>query len=229
MAGAATGATVGTVLWSSTKTTQAEPHTDPGSLLVGRELADATGEPLGAGMNGYAVPEQTSLGIQCRQYARAFIFADPTRAEDPGARICHVTVDTGLMFQSVHLEVIRRLRERFGELYGAQNVLIHATHTHVAPGGTSQHLMVDLVILGFRHGEGYVAIRSAGGQVVAHDSSESTLLTFLKAGSTVTTVLEWDTTGLEPGRYKVTYSGDARGVADGLTSFNGVAIVDLLS
>ena len=110
-------------------------------------MADITGEPWGAGFNGYAVLDQTAVGIQRRQYARAFIFADDAQ---PNNRVVHVTADIGLMFQSIHLEVLRRLRQRFGSLYGEHNVLIAATHTHVAPGGTSQHLMVDLTTSGFR-------------------------------------------------------------------------------
>ncbi|WP_426716012.1 neutral/alkaline non-lysosomal ceramidase N-terminal domain-containing protein [Corynebacterium auriscanis] len=145
----------GTVLWAGSTEGQlgvanAEPRaTNPSApgLHVGRAMADITGEPWGAGFNGYAVLEQTAVGIQRRQYARAFIFADEA---NPNNRVVHVTADIGLMFQSIQLEVLRRLRGRFGNLYGEHNVLITATHTHVAPGGTSQHLMVDLTTAGFR-------------------------------------------------------------------------------
>lgn len=114
-------------------------------MNVGRGLADMTGEPLGAGMNGYAVLEQTSTGLHHRQFARAFIFEG-----DDGGRLVHVTADMGLMFQSIQMEVLNRLRARYGDLYHEGNVLIGASHTHVAPGGTSGHLMVDLTTLGFR-------------------------------------------------------------------------------
>ena len=135
----------GGVLWSSLGTGQAAA--DPqGSLQVGRGMADMTGEPWGAGMNGYAVLEQSSIGLQRRQYARVFIFVDP----ESGQRVVHCTADLGLMFQSIHLEVLRRLQGKFGELYGQHNVLLHAQHTHIAPGGTSAHLMVDLTVGGFR-------------------------------------------------------------------------------
>ncbi|WP_295643110.1 neutral/alkaline non-lysosomal ceramidase N-terminal domain-containing protein [uncultured Corynebacterium sp.] len=144
----------GTVLWASvtdkagmaTAQPQGNVPSAPG-LQVGRAMADITGEPWGAGFNGYAVLDQTAVGIQRRQYARVFIFADE---KNPKQRVIHVTADIGLMFQSIHLEVLRRLRKRYGSLYGEHNVLITATHTHVAPGGTSQHLMVDLTTAGFR-------------------------------------------------------------------------------
>ncbi|MGO3363092.1 MAG: neutral/alkaline non-lysosomal ceramidase N-terminal domain-containing protein [Corynebacterium sp.] len=151
---AALAAMGGTVLWSSragTPSARAGTAADspaagassPG-FSVGRGIADTTGEPLGAGMDGYAVQEQTTAGIRQRLYSRAFIF------EDGDNRFCHVTVDTPLMFQSVFLEVVRRLREKYGETYSTDNVVLSATHTHVGPGGRSGHAMVDLVTLGFR-------------------------------------------------------------------------------
>lgn len=134
----------GTVLWASATKGSAAAQTD--SIHVGRGMADMTGEPWGAGMNGYAVLEQTSVGLQRRQYARAFIFVDPATQR----RVVEVVADIGLMFQSIFLEVLRRLKTKYGDLYSDHNVLIHATHTHVAPGGTSGHLMVDITTQGFR-------------------------------------------------------------------------------
>lgn len=114
-------------------------------LTVGRGMADMTGEPLGAGMNGYAVMKQSTTGIRFRQFARAFIFED-----SDGVSSVFVIAEMGLMFQSIQLEVLRRLRGLFGGKYNESNVFITATHTHVGPGGTSGHLMVDLTTLGFR-------------------------------------------------------------------------------
>ncbi|WP_333619681.1 neutral/alkaline non-lysosomal ceramidase N-terminal domain-containing protein [Dietzia sp.] len=117
------------------------------TLLVGRGIGDITGEPLSAGMNGYATLEQMSTGLHLRQRARAFVFADPAAA---GSRVALVTCELGLMFQSIQQEVLRRLAARFGDTYTEANVILSATHTHVAPGGTSGHPMVDLSMLGFR-------------------------------------------------------------------------------
>lgn len=144
-------AVTGTVVWASAATSGAGAQegttSSGGGFHVGRGLADMTGEPWGAGMFGYAVDEQKTVGIQRRQYARAFIFVDAAREN---SRLVHVTCDVGLMFQSIHLEVLRRLKEKYGDLYNQSNVLLAATHTHVAPGGTSQHLMVDITHGGFR-------------------------------------------------------------------------------
>lgn len=113
---------------------------------VGRGIADMTGEPLGAGMSGYASLEQTTTGIHVRQRARTFIFASGAT----GPRVVLVTCEVGLIFQSIQQEVLRQLRERFGDLYHEGNVLITATHTHSAAGGDSGHALVDITALGFR-------------------------------------------------------------------------------
>src|SRR6188508_3806948 len=111
-----------------------------GGLRVGRGRSDITGEIWGAGMLGYAVPDQISAGLHLRQYARAFVFEDATS----GVRIVHVTLDVGLMFQSVLEEVVRRIQQRYGDRYHRGNVLLGATHTHAGPGGQSGHAMVDI-------------------------------------------------------------------------------------
>lgn len=145
----------GSVLWSSLSSAPASAQegntsnaggSQSGAMEIGRGMADMTGEPWGAGMNGYAVMEQSSIGLQRRQYARTFIFVDPKTDQ----RVVHCTADVGLMFQSIHLEVLRRLNKKFGDTYGQHNVLLHAQHTHISPGGTSAHLMVDITVGGFR-------------------------------------------------------------------------------
>lgn len=37
--------------------------------------------------------------------------------------------------QAVTFTVLERLRERYGELYGEQNVALSGTHTHAGPAG----------------------------------------------------------------------------------------------
>ncbi|WP_281249995.1 neutral/alkaline non-lysosomal ceramidase N-terminal domain-containing protein [Rhodococcoides yunnanense] len=118
----------------------------PTGLEVGRGIGDMTGEPLGAGMNGYAVLEQSSAGLHLRQRARAFVFVDTASQQ----HLAHVTCEVGLMFDSIFEEVLRRLGARYGETYHRGNVLLSATHTHAAPGGTDGHLLVDITTLGFR-------------------------------------------------------------------------------
>jgi neutral ceramidase len=113
---------------------------------VGRGLSDITGEAAECGMLGYGRADQQTAGIHTRQRCRAFIIAE---AND-GPRVLIVVNDLPLVFDSVHQEVLRRLRGRFGDLYGAANTMITATHTHCAPGGYSHHLLYNSNTKGFR-------------------------------------------------------------------------------
>ncbi|MDJ0392531.1 neutral/alkaline non-lysosomal ceramidase N-terminal domain-containing protein [Rhodococcus sp. G-MC3] len=137
----ATGAALGIAALSASPA-----RATPTGIDVGRGIGDMTGEPLGAGMNGYAVLEQSSAGLHLRQRARAFVFVDTATSQ----RLVHVTCEVGLMFESIFEEVLTRLAERYGNLYHRGNVLLSATHTHAAPGGTDGHLLVDITTLGFR-------------------------------------------------------------------------------
>jgi neutral ceramidase len=116
-------------------------------LLVGRGLADITGEAAGCGMLGYGKADQQSEGIHTRQRSRAFVIA---QGED-GPRVLLVVNDLPLVFDSVHQEVLRRLTARYGSTYDEQNTMITATHTHCAPGGYSHHLLYNSTTQGFHH------------------------------------------------------------------------------
>jgi neutral ceramidase len=115
-------------------------------FLVGRGLADITGEAAGCGMLGYGKADQQTEGIHTRQRSRAFVFAEGR----DGPRALLVVNELPLVFDSVQQEVLRRLRDRYGETYTATNTMITATHTHCAPGGYSHHLLYNSNTKGFR-------------------------------------------------------------------------------
>ena len=52
-------------------------------FLVGRGLADITGEAAGCGMLGYGRADQQTEGIHTRQRSRAFVLADGLTAPRP--------------------------------------------------------------------------------------------------------------------------------------------------
>jgi neutral ceramidase len=104
---------------------------EPSAYLVGRGIADITGPPVGLQMLGYVRPDQISQGIHLRQYARAFVVAEPAG----GRRLAIVTAELQSVTHSLVLEVLDRVRPRLGDLYRLDNVLIAATHTHSVPGG----------------------------------------------------------------------------------------------
>lgn len=49
----------------------------------------------------------------------------------------------------VTLDVVDRLKGRFGDLYTFENVIISGTHTHSAPGGVGGTVLVDITTLGY--------------------------------------------------------------------------------
>lgn len=125
----------------------------PGDYLVGRGIADVTGEVAEAGMMGYADLGQVSSGLHMRQHSRAFVIADP----ESGERVVHVLADAGMIFQSVRDAVLAELEQRFGDTYSERNVMLTATHTHAAPGGYSHHTLYNVTTLGY-HGKTFRAL-----------------------------------------------------------------------
>ncbi|MFC6695026.1 neutral/alkaline ceramidase [Nocardioides daphniae] len=136
--------------------------------LVGRGIADVTGEPAEAGMMGYADLGQTSNGLHMRQRARAFVIVD--RATD--RRVLHVNADVGMIFQSVRDAVLARLTARFGDRYREANVMLTATHTHAGPGGFSHHNLYNITTLGY-HDKTFRA--TVDGIVAAAERAEADL------------------------------------------------------
>ncbi|WP_197320871.1 neutral/alkaline ceramidase [Saccharomonospora sp. NB11] len=122
---------------------QATPSDE--GYLVGRGIADATGEIAEVGMMGYGRLDQQAEGLHTRLHARSFVIVDQATDE----RVLLVVVDSPMIFSSVHQAVLDRLADEYGDLYDEQNVLITATHTHSGPGGYSHHLLYNLTTLGF--------------------------------------------------------------------------------
>lgn len=114
--------------------------------LLGVGKADITGPVADVNLMGYANPGQIAGGIHIRLFARTFIVAD---AADPDTRVAFVNMDAGMASQAVTFTVLERLRERYGELYGEQNVALSGTHTHAGPAGYLQYMVYDIASKGF--------------------------------------------------------------------------------
>ncbi|MFD1815717.1 neutral/alkaline ceramidase [Rhodococcus gannanensis] len=114
-------------------------------LRVGVGIADVTGPVAENGMMGYSSFDQVAEGLHQRTRARAYVFAD---AAD--SRVVYVCVDTCMVFQSVHDEVLRRLHNAFGGAYTERNVMLSAVHSHAACGGASHDYAYTLANLGFQ-------------------------------------------------------------------------------
>ncbi|WP_238419019.1 neutral/alkaline ceramidase [Gordonia sp. 'Campus'] len=146
IAGAAVAAT-GAALAPTITTGQAvATPADSTDYLVGCGIADMTGAVAGQGMMGYSNPEQVAAGLLQRCWARAYIVVD--RAT--GKRVVFLTADIACLFQSHHIGLMARLRNRFGSLYTEANVNLNAQHSHASCGGTAWDYAYSLAAFGFK-------------------------------------------------------------------------------
>jgi neutral ceramidase len=134
------------------------------AFLVGRGIADVTGESADCGMMGYGKADQRSAGIHLRLRARAFVFADTTT---PDAPFLLVVAELPLIFDSVRQAVLGRLGEEYGERYTERNTMLTCTHTHCGPGGYSHHSLYNFTTGGF-HPKTFQAIVDGIVEAVAH-------------------------------------------------------------
>lgn len=148
-----------------------------GPLLVGRGIADITGEVAGGELLGYGKSDQIAEGLHLRLRARAFVLVDGDQ------RLLLVVNDLGMVFDSVHREVLARLRVRFGGIYTADNVVLTATHTHGGCGGFSHH---NLYILGGYHPANYEAVVAGMVEAVALAHADVAPATLRLAHGTLT-------------------------------------------
>ena len=110
--------------------------------------------------------------------------------------------------------------KKFGEILSApKSVAVGETATVTLVGANPNNNL--------RLGEGYLTVAREDGSVVAHDSSESTLITFANAWGSTTVTIDWNTAALEPGTYTVRYRGDSRAIFGGLSPFEGVARIEV--
>jgi neutral ceramidase len=138
--------------------------------LVGRGIADVTGEAAGCGMLGYGKAHQTTAGIHLRLRARSFVIAEAGAGSRGGKRVLLTVAELPLMFDGVRRAVLERLAERFGALYGEENVLLTVTHTHAGPGGYAHHRLYNSTTHGF-HPQTFGAIVDgiAESAILAHE------------------------------------------------------------
>jgi len=123
----------------------AQPAPAKAALLVGAGVSDITGPAAEVNMMGYADISQATAGMHTRLLARAFVFANPAN----GKRVVFVSAELGQLFGALKQGVIKRLAQRYGNLYDDRNVQIAATHTHSGPGGYAHYTLYNLSTLGF--------------------------------------------------------------------------------
>uniref|UniRef100_H2YR12 Neutral ceramidase n=1 Tax=Ciona savignyi TaxID=51511 RepID=H2YR12_CIOSA len=111
---------------------------------IGVARCDVTGPVVQVNMMGYAHPEQVANGLHTRLYSRAFVVADNQKQN----RVAFVSFDGGMASQLLKLEVVKRLKEKHGDIFTERNVVISGTHTHSGPAGFFQFLLFEMTSLG---------------------------------------------------------------------------------
>ncbi|XP_078422053.1 neutral ceramidase isoform X2 [Cetorhinus maximus] len=112
---------------------------------IGAGRADCTGPIADLPLMGYANPEQTAAGLHNRLHSRAFIVADPNNSK----RVVFVSADIGMVSQKLRLEVLKRLKSKYGDLYRQDNVVLSGTHTHSGPAGYFQYTLCLITSKGY--------------------------------------------------------------------------------
>ncbi|XP_068115033.1 neutral ceramidase [Hyperolius riggenbachi] len=134
-----------TTTTTATRPTTTTPDPYPDAYLIGAGRADCTGLLAEASMMGYASFDQKAGGLHTRLYSRAFIVAQP----DNSKRVVFVSADIGMVSQRVRLEVLQKLKAKYGDLYRQDNVVLSGTHTHSGPGGYFQYTTFIVTSGGF--------------------------------------------------------------------------------
>ncbi|XP_054154941.1 uncharacterized protein LOC128953485 [Oppia nitens] len=120
-------------------------------------------------MMGYGMLGQDTNGIHLRLYSRTVIMVD-----NKGNRFMYISCDIQGVADIVKIKVIMALKAKYGDLYGHDNVLISAIHTHSGPGGYYQYLLYIFTAGGFIN-DSFDAI--ANGVVKSIDMAHNSLQT----------------------------------------------------
>nr|KAF6424489.1 N-acylsphingosine amidohydrolase 2B [Molossus molossus] len=112
---------------------------------IGVGRADCTGQVADINLMGYGKSGQNARGLLTRLYSRAFVLAEP----DGSHRMAFVSIDIGMVSQRMRLEVLKRLKSKYGSLYRRDNVILSGTHTHSAPAGYFQYTVFVIASEGF--------------------------------------------------------------------------------
>lgn len=142
----------------------------------GSGLHDITGPVANTSGMGWEYPLQVFSGLHSRLYARAYVIASPCN----GQRVLFVSADVGIIWPSLRFGVLQAIAAdpELAAVYGGDNFMLSATHTHQGPAGYSHDDGGNLFHLGYDD-LGYrvivdgivAAIRQAHANLEAHPRS----------------------------------------------------------
>ena len=116
------------------------PAVQAGDYNIGTGIYDITGPAAENSFFGWAHHEQQTEGIHTRTRAHAYIM----EGQESNNRMVFVSNDLGMLSQGVKIEVVKRLATIYGTTYTDDNVMLSATHTHNASGGSSHFSLYQL-------------------------------------------------------------------------------------
>jgi len=151
---------------SSTDASTPEDTENENPYRIGTGVYDTTGPCAEVMFAGYCDFNQMGSGILMRTRARAFVI------DDGNKRVALVSLEAAHVSSGVYVEVIKKLKENFGDIYTEKNVLIGATHTHSAPGGFYRTYLLDVFAgLGFNKANFDAMVNGIYGAIVkAHNN-----------------------------------------------------------
>ncbi|CAF92687.1 unnamed protein product, partial [Tetraodon nigroviridis] len=118
-------------------------ETEHKPYLIGVGRADCTGPPAEIPLVSFEPGLQAQVTVHTRLYSRAFII------DDSQQRVVFVTADVGMVSQRLRLEVLKALKEKYGNLYRQDNVVLSGTHTHCGPAGYFQYTLFMITSKGY--------------------------------------------------------------------------------
>ncbi|CAL8100425.1 unnamed protein product [Orchesella dallaii] len=121
-----------TVIWANLAHVSAQD--DEGVYRIGTGISDITGPPTGV-LSGYLKRFLQATGIHTRLYARSFLVESKTTSD----AVVYVTCDLAMFDHGLKLEIVKKLRAKYGDKFTEKNILISATHTHSGPSGYMQY------------------------------------------------------------------------------------------
>lgn len=113
----------------------------------GSGLYDITGVIANTNGMGWESPTQVFSGLHTRQYARAFSIESPCNNK----RVLFISADVAMITGAIRQTILSEISADsvLSKIYGPDNIMISATHTHQGPGGYAHHEALNLFHLGY--------------------------------------------------------------------------------
>lgn len=100
--------------------------------------------PQGYAMHGFGNWHNRATGQQSELFARAFFLEDAN-----GGQLYFCCVDMGYVTHAMREGVCQQLKEKWGDAFQEERLIMTCTHTHSGPGGCTHDVLYNVVTPGF--------------------------------------------------------------------------------